>query len=215
MQMKCPKQYLHIHSKTVLEITLNKILQIQNIKSIVVAIDPSDAFFSLLPIAKHPRVRACLGGQERSDSVFQALLALKEQLEASDDDWVLVHDAARPCVSVEKIEQLIETVFKNNTGGILAHPVADTLKQVNAITIDKTVDRSVLWQAHTPQMFRIGHLQEALEKAKQNNYVVTDESSAIEYIGKKSLVVADRRDNIKITYPEDLFLAEKILSSKF
>jgi len=214
MQAQCPKQYLHIGSRTVLEITLDKILSVQNIERIVVPIDLSDSFFSLLNVVKHPRVNACMGGRERSDSVLSGLRALKDELDAQDHDWVLVHDAARPCVAVDKIESLIQNVLEVGQGGVLAHPVADTIKTVDDECVVNTVDRSVLWHAHTPQMFRLGELISAITHAKDQNLTITDESSAMEASGHPVIVVSDRRDNIKITYPEDLFLAEKILSQQ-
>ena len=214
MQATCPKQYLHIKSKTVLEITLEKLLSIQSIKTIVVPIDMSDRFFSLLSISQHPRVKACMGGAQRCNSVLNGLRALKDELQANDNDWVLVHDAARPCVSVDRIESLMSCVFERDSGAILAHPVADTLKQVSHMSVDSTIDRSILWHAHTPQMFKLGELLTAIDSAQKNNLVITDEASAIEAYDLPVHVVADRRDNIKITYPEDLFLAERILNEQ-
>ena len=146
------------------------------------------------------------GGPTRADSVLNGLLALSAF--AKPDDWVLVHDAARPCLSSAQLDRLIEQVGHDEVGGILAVPVADTLKQSGADgRIDATVPREHLWQAQTPQMFRYGLLREALEQSG----VVTDESGALEALGYRPLLVPADASNLKVTYPADLALAEKIL----
>jgi 2-C-methyl-D-erythritol 4-phosphate cytidylyltransferase len=133
---------------------------------------------------------------------------------AGELDYVLVHDAARPCVTAERIDALIQTVLAQGRGGLLACPVSDTLKQADGeqpAAAFCTLDRSQIWQAHTPQMFRLGELKQALQQAHKLAQTVTDEASAMELLGIKPLLVADRRDNIKVTLPEDLALAEFIL----
>jgi len=150
------------------------------------------------------------GGRERCDSVLNGLQALSPW--AQENDWVLVHDAARPCVTTEAIQTLITSVGGHEVGGILAVPVSDTLKRADGKVISATLDRRSLWQAHTPQMFRYSLLKESLERALANNFSVTDEASALEFSGYQTLLVEDRRDNIKVTRPEDLAMAEAILA---
>jgi len=146
------------------------------------------------------------GGPTRAGSVLNGLTAISAVVKP--DDWVLVHDAARPCLSSAQLDRLIEQVGHDEVGGILAVPVADTLKQSGQDgRIDATVPREPLWQAQTPQMFRYGLLREALEQSG----VVTDESGALEALGHRPLLVAADASNLKVTYPADLALAEKIL----
>ncbi len=205
-----PKQYLPLAGKTVLEITLDKLHSIPGLHGVVVALAKEDAHFATL--AGSQRVTQVVGGTERADSVYQGLLWLKSQ--GRECDWVLVHDAARPCVRLENIQRLIDRALAENCGAILAVAVADTLKRASQGQVAHTVNREHLWAAHTPQMFRVGELCRALESARDAGVVVTDEASAIEHAGGKVLLVADSRDNIKITQPEDLALAEQILRSQ-
>ena len=202
-----PKQYLPLAGKTVLEITLEKLRSVAAIAGTVVAVSEDDEHFAQLPCASS--VVRVTGGAERADSVYRGLIWLMEQ--GRQEDWVLVHDAARPCVRKDNIQRLIDTVSAENCGGILAAPVADTLKKSIGDEIAHTVSREHLWAAHTPQMFKVGELFAALESALAAEMPVTDEASAIEHAGGRVLLVADSRDNIKITQPEDLGLAEQIL----
>lgn len=208
-----PKQYLPLAGKTLLQVTLDKMLTLPSLAGVVLALGPDDQHWrqTAMPASVH-RVT---GGAERADTVLNALNYLEEQ-GVNPQHWVLVHDAARPCVQPAAIARLRLAVEQARlegraAGGILAKPVADTLKLTNASVIRSTVDRSQLWQAHTPQMFRLGHLQRALRVASQQSLAMTDEASAIEQQGGQVIVVEDRRDNIKVTHPEDLPLAEMIL----
>ena len=213
MGAHCPKQYLSIAGRTVLEITLARLLTLPGIAGIYLVLGEHDEYWNDLPLSLDSRIRRITGGAERSDSVLNALNALHDQ--ASPNDWVLVHDAARPCVHTESIQQLIGVVGDHPVGGILGMPVSDTLKQVSDLTINSTVDRRQLWQAQTPQMFRLGLLRECLERALGEKRLVTDESSAVELYGYRPLMVQGRNDNIKITRPEDLAIAELILQQQF
>ncbi|HMW48683.1 MAG TPA: 2-C-methyl-D-erythritol 4-phosphate cytidylyltransferase, partial [Cellvibrionaceae bacterium] len=171
------------------------------------AADDSRAAALELPLLR------CSGGASRADSVLAGIEFLLTQ-GAEGQDYVLVHDAARPCVTTERIDALIQTVLAQGRGGLLACPVSDTLKQSDGEQLPATsctLDRTQIWQAHTPQMFRLGELKAALQQAKILGQAVTDEASALELTGVKPLLVADRRDNIKVTLPEDLALAEFIL----
>ena len=154
------------------------------------------------------------GGETRRDSVFNGIVGAQAVMEP--DDWVLVHDAARPCVSPSEISTLISECEKDSIGGILAIPVADTVKkagkdEAGAVRIAGTEDRAQLWLAQTPQLFRAGLLAQALRQAKGP---VTDEASAIEQMGLRPRVVAGSRENLKVTYPEDLAMAESILAGR-
>jgi 2-C-methyl-D-erythritol 4-phosphate cytidylyltransferase len=213
MQSVTPKQYLCLANKTVLDQTLSRLLSVTDFAGIVVALSANDQDFSQSLFASHPKIHRVVGGQERSDSVLAALEFLENKI--AQDDWVLVHDAARPCISVESINELIQSLIDDPVGGILAIPVADTLKRSNPQQeIIETLDRRSLWQAQTPQMFRYGVLLSSLKKARANQQTVTDEASAIELAGLSAKILAGRTDNIKITRPTDLDLAEFILQKQ-
>lgn len=211
MQAALPKQYLPLSGQPVLQVTLNKLAQLKQLSGIVVAVAPDDLNFERL-IAMPPNAVRVAGGRERADSVLQALNHLEQQ--GCAQDWALVHDAARPCVRLERMQQLIVQVLASGEGGLLAAPIADTLKSALDQRAQNTVDRSHLWQAHTPQMFPVGALRLALLKGLGEGAVITDEASAMELQGKRPRLIADSRDNIKITQPEDLFLAEQILAAQ-
>jgi 2-C-methyl-D-erythritol 4-phosphate cytidylyltransferase len=159
------------------------------------------------------RVRTTVGGAERCHSVLNALIALSD--DAAADDWVLVHDAARPCLRAEDIDQMMVTLGNGADGGILASPVRDTLKRCSVDgAIERTVDRTQLWHALTPQMFRYAALRGALESVLATNTLVTDEAQAIELSGQPLRVIEGHGDNIKITRPEDLVLAALYLRAQ-
>ncbi len=200
-----PKQYLEMAGKPVLQHTLERLLSVRRIAGVVVALSPDDGYWADLPVAGDCRIRIAAGGQERADSVLSALDTLNEQAQA--DDWVLVHDAARPCVRPADIDRLMDSLAHHAVGGILAVPVSDTLKRVESLAITATVDRALIWRAQTPQMFRLNGLRQALIQARELGRVVTDEASALELQGYHPGIVEGRADNIKITRPEDMALA--------
>ena len=207
------KQYLSLGDKSVIEHSMSKLLGREDIAALVVALHPEDSHFSSLPIANDPRVRPVVGGAERSDSVELALNALAG--EAADTDWVLVHDAARPCVSQQDIHTLLERGCAHAVGAILASRVVDTVKRSNAEgEIVKTVDRNNMWRALTPQLFRYGQLRDALAYCREKHLSVTDEASALEHCGQRPLLVAASHRNIKITYPDDLAIAAVFLEGE-
>lgn len=214
MNADIPKQYLSLAGKTVLEWTLQRLHQVPDVKGIVVAIRDDDKHWPALKLSRrYPKLTVVAGGDERHLSVLNALNALR--LQAEPDDWVLVHDAARPCIHLTDIATLRQNLQSHAVGGILATPVSDTLKSVvESRCIEATLDRSVLWQAQTPQQFRYGLLRDALLAAQQHNHLVTDESSALERAGYQPLIIEGRRDNLKITRPEDLALAGWILQQQ-
>ena len=208
-----PKQYLEIAGRSVLEHTLWRLAGHALIRKVVVAISAGDEYFDALRARLPAKIAAVLGGTERSHSVLAALHALA--LEAAADDWVMVHDAARPCVRSADLDRMIAILGDDEVGGILAAPVRDTLKRCDEDgAIIATVDRTQLWHALTPQMFRLGTLTRALEAALAGGVIVTDEAQAIERAGHTPRVVAGHADNLKITHPEDLALAGLILAAQ-
>lgn len=213
MNAECPKQYLKIADRLILDITLSRLLHNAPFKGCMVPLSAQDHWWPDSESHRDDRIQTCTGGKERADSVLSALNALSEQ--ADDSDWVLVHDAARPCLDAHDLSNLIDTLFEHPVGGLLAAPVADTLKLAGdgvPPEVEQTVDRRRLWRALTPQMFRFGALRAALESCLKNGHVVTDESSAMEFSGNMPVLVEGRADNLKITVPSDLALAEFILS---
>jgi 2-C-methyl-D-erythritol 4-phosphate cytidylyltransferase len=201
-----PKQYLELAGKTVIEHTLLRLLSAEVFTAVAVAISEEDPYWPDLDVSAHKKIITAAGGKERADSVLSALKAIRTV--ASDDDWVLVHDAARPCITTIDIHHLIDSLKTDEIGGILALSSHDTLKSVQGDNIIVgTLDRSHIWRALTPQMFRYGLLKNALEAA-EGNTAITDESSALELRGMQPKIVEGRPDNIKITRPEDLALAQ-------
>lgn len=214
MQSQSPKQYLRLNSKPLLQHTLERLGQLDCVNEIIVAIAQDDQDFEALiphlPPDVVSRISSVIGGNSRALSVLNALQALDDRAAASD--WVLVHDAARPCITVSDVEKLINALRAEQAGGILAMPVRDTIKQVSSGDyVERTLDRSMLWQAATPQMFRYSVLLESLRTALAQGLEITDEASAIELAGYPVRLVHGRPDNIKITFPEDLVLAAAIL----
>ncbi|WP_423840509.1 2-C-methyl-D-erythritol 4-phosphate cytidylyltransferase [Vibrio mytili] len=210
MKADRPKQYLLVAGKAVLEHTVEKLLSHPNISKVVVAITEGDPYYPELAIANHPDVIRVDGGSERADSVLSGLRYVSTQRLS---EWVLVHDAARPCVSISDIDRLIEVCSTHPIGGILAAPVRDTMKRANSTQgIDYTVEREALWHALTPQMFRTEQLTRVLADALQQGIAITDEASALEWFGEAPALVHGQANNIKITQPEDLALAEFYLN---
>ncbi|KJG35896.1 2-C-methyl-D-erythritol 4-phosphate cytidylyltransferase [Photobacterium angustum] len=203
-----PKQYLTIAGKTILEHSVERLLSLPEVQHVVIAVSKNDPYFPTLPLASDPHITVVDGGNERVDSVFSGLAAIND-----DNAWVMVHDAARPCVRIEDLRQLMAAAETSEYGAILATPVRDTMKRstVNSnslAVIDHTVDREQLWHALTPQMFRAGQLRDALTIALAKEAVITDEASALEFCGFSPVLVKGRADNLKVTQPEDLALAE-------
>ena len=211
MQSDKPKQYLELAGKTVIEQTLFRLLEAKVFSGIAVAISVEDPYWPELDISKHPDVLTAPGGKERADSVLSGLRMLSPK--ATDRDWVLVHDAARPCITRSDIHLLINQLQTDEVGGILALSSHDTLKNVLDNNILGTLDRRHIWRALTPQMFRYGMLKTALEESV-GNPAVTDEASALELKGLQPKIVEGRPDNIKITRPEDLALAQFYLEQQ-
>ncbi|MFN2309925.1 MAG: 2-C-methyl-D-erythritol 4-phosphate cytidylyltransferase [Gammaproteobacteria bacterium] len=210
MGAELPKQYLRLGDRTVLEHSLAALGALESLAGVVVVIANGDPHWPGLRCPLTCPVWVAPGGAERADSVLNALQLLRGQ--AADDDWVLVHDAARPCVRAEDLRRLLDAVRDDPVGGLLAVPVRDTMKQADGEDRSvATLDRGRLWHALTPQMFRLGVLREALIAAHTDGLRVTDDASALEHIGRRPRLVEGHADNIKITRPEDLALAEFFL----
>jgi len=208
-----PKPYQPLAGRLVIEHTLARFIGHRKIAGIVVAVGAGDERWPSLKFASAKPLITVIGGRERCHSVFNALEHLKNV--AREDDWVLVHDAARPCLHADDLDKLMTTLGDDPVGGILAVPVRDTLKRVDPENrIDQTVDRTALWHALTPQMFRLEVLRAALQAAIEADATVTDEAAAVERTGLRPRLVEGRGDNIKITHPQDLELAERILSAQ-
>lgn len=207
-----PKQYLDLAGVPVLQRSLDALLAWERLGAVVVALAPGDTRWRSLPAARNPKVTVTEGGAERSDSVLSGLRRLAGS--ATGDDWVLVHDAARPCLRLQDIQRLVDCLAADPVGGLLAIPVAETVKRADSeARVLETVPREALWLAQTPQLFRYGLLLEALEAAQSSDAVITDEASAVEATGARPRLIAGDPGNIKITRPEDLPLAERFLAS--
>jgi 2-C-methyl-D-erythritol 4-phosphate cytidylyltransferase len=206
MDAGLPKQYLQVAGATLLEHSVHALLANARLAGIVLAVHPQDRRAAGLPICGDPRVQRVVGGEQRSDSVLAALASLATY--AAPQDWVLVHDAARPCLAAAELNALIERVISSGIGGILAEAVVDTVKRAgeNGLVV-QTLDRAGLWRAQTPQMFRLGELQAALGSAQRRGLAVTDEASAMELAGHAVQLVPGSPRNLKVTVPEDLHLA--------
>lgn len=206
-----PKQYLFLGQARVIERALAPFIADARCKGISVALDASDSVFATLGVAGEPRLRTVTGGARRCDSVRNALAGLP----AADADWVLVHDAARPCLGRRDIDRLLAEAGADAVGGLLAVPLADTLKRTAGDAraagelprVADTPPRTHLWRALTPQMFRAGVLRAALVAAEEAGREPTDESQAVEWLGHAPRLVSGDPANLKITTPADLALA--------
>jgi 2-C-methyl-D-erythritol 4-phosphate cytidylyltransferase len=213
MHSDIPKQYLEVAGRRLAEHTLAALLGAARVREIVVAIAPGDRHWHTLHDALRRRVRTVPGGTDRASSVLNALGGFS--CRPAPEDWVLVHDMARPCVRTELVDAMIEELWGDEVGGLLALPVADTLKRADGERrVQQTVDRNGLWRAQTPQMFRFGTLERALGEACAAGVEITDEAMAIERMGLKPRLVAGSVDNIKVTVAEDMELAQYYLARR-
>ena len=208
-----PKQYLSLAGKPMIWHALATLCAAPAIAGVFVVLAPDDADWpqaEMVMPGNKLQVLRC-GGETRAQSVANGLRGMAETVKDVGDDWVLVHDAARPCVTLAMIERLIAEVGDDDAGGLLAVPVADTLKRGDEHgRVHQTVARESLWQAQTPQMFRHRLLLDALDFAPR----VTDEASAIESLGLSPRLVTADISNLKVTYPQDLQMAEWILRNR-
>jgi 2-C-methyl-D-erythritol 4-phosphate cytidylyltransferase len=208
-----PKQYTPIHGRPMLEHTVRALASRRDIECVYVVLAGDDADFSACEWhdLAAPVAPLYCGGPTRSCSVFNALVAVRNQVD--DDDWIIVHDAARPCLSTAEIDRLFRTVNDDDIGGLLALPVADTLKRADEHNrVVATAPREGLWRALTPQMFRYRLLVEALHRTQTDP--VTDEAAAIERLGLRPTLVVGAATNIKVTYADDLAFAQLVLAAR-
>jgi 2-C-methyl-D-erythritol 4-phosphate cytidylyltransferase len=206
------KQYLPLRGRPLLAHALAPLLDCRRIEAVVLVVAPDDTRWQS-SIASGPRLLIATGGPERCHSVLNGLEALADR--AAAEDWVLVHDAARPCLPAADVEALFEQLEQDAVGGLLALPLADTLKRVDdQHRVADTVPRDGLWRALTPQMFRYGLLSTALAAAIDSGEHVTDEAAAMELAGHRPALVAGSGANLKVTTPADLALAEAVLRAR-
>jgi len=211
MVTQYPKQYLQLQGRPLIEHTLAIFMQSARISSVNLVLSPDDVLWDKLNIPDNLRLKVFrCGGATRSQSVMNGLVAIEQDV--NGDDWILVHDAARPCLSNALLNQLLDTLQNDPVGGLLAVPLADTLKRANdEQRVANTEPRENLWQAQTPQMFRYDLLRRALQAS---GGAPTDEAQAIEALGLEPKLVPGELSNLKVTYPQDLLLAEAILNGE-
>ena len=215
MGHQLPKQYLPLVEKPMIYHALRTLVNCSKITRVFVILAPDDNVwvrYDWTELKDKLVVEYC-GGDARAESVLNGLIAMQSSGIVAEDDWVLVHDAARPCLSAPQLDQLINELSYDGVGGLLAIPVADTLKRADSDhRVTSTEPRERLWQAQTPQMFRFNLLNDALSKV--DSCQITDDASAIEALGLKPRLVLSDAYNFKVTYPQDLALAELILQKR-
>lgn len=208
MESEIPKQYLPFKNSTVIEATLDRLLSHSKIDGVMLVLNSDYTHWESLKYTNTKPVLTTLGGKKRSDSVLNGLNALSTT-ESTSNMMVMIHDAVRPCVTHQDLSLLIDAANKDSSGAFLASPVADTIKLVDEDEkVIKTVDRKRLWRALTPQAFSFELILKALNFVAKNSISITDDVSAIEALGQHPKAVQGRPDNIKITYPMDLVMAE-------
>jgi 2-C-methyl-D-erythritol 4-phosphate cytidylyltransferase len=206
-----PKQYIPLVGKPMISHSIHVFFSNPRISNIHVALNPDDGFWRSLTLEPASKLKLhYTGGESRSETVLNTLQAIASQV--NDDDWILVHDAARPGLTNQLLDNLLNTLENDDVGGLLALPLADTLKQAdNFSRVQKTIPRADLWQAQTPQMFRYATLKKALETYRGSP---TDEAEAIEALGLQPKLVQGELRNLKITYPQDLALLEALFEQE-
>lgn len=205
-----PKQYLKLRGRSVIEYSVGALMDAPWIDGVVVVLAPGDEEFARLALGRHWKVHTAAGGVTRAESVLAGLRRVAELAKAATP-YVLVHDAARPCLVRQDLERLRDEAT-GEQGGLLAVPMADTIKRAEGTHAAATVNRRELWRAQTPQLFRLDLLRQALEDCAARGVEVTDEAGAMESAGYRPRLVHGREGNIKVTYPDDLALAEFWLS---
>jgi len=212
MGEEIPKQYLELSGQAVLLHTLKRLASCPGIAGVFLGVTAGDPYWQKMSFDASWLKQVCDGGAERADTVSLVLESMAGMVD--ENDWVLVHDAARPCITHEDILQLIKLASEQG-GGLLGRPLSDTVKLAGSdARVRKTIPRDGLWRAQTPQMFRYGELRLALLNAKEKGMVITDEASAMEFSGYQPLMVQGRSDNIKITVPGDLELAQVYITAQ-
>lgn len=216
-QHRAPKQYRLIATKSLLQHSVEALLSDQRVEAVHIGVAADDPYIESEQLPRATTIHRS-GGESRAQTVLQTLEAIAKRQSFTDDDWVLVHDAARPGLSAKALSDLIDACLTQQNGGILAMPVPDTVKRVIDSTkadeqprIEQTVPRAGLWLAQTPQLFKAKELQQALQKALAEDVEITDEASAMEYLGHQPLLVRGHAENFKITWPQDFALMEQYL----
>jgi len=206
-----PKQYIPLAGKPMMFHSIEAIAAVSRIDRLLVVLSPLDRHWGAHDWSALPdKVEAAfVGGSHRGESVLNALKHIEDH--AARDDWILVHDAARPCIATELVEQFLDEIGDDPVGGLLAMPLADTLKRAeDTLRVEETVPRAGLWRAQTPQLFRYGLLRKGLERKP----TATDEAEAVESVGQAPRLAQGENSNIKVTFAEDLAIAEMILALK-
>lgn len=201
-----PKQYLKLRGRTVLEYSVNLLMEAPWIEGVVVVLQPNDEDFAKLALGRHWKIHTAVGGVTRADSVLAGLQRVAE-LARMPAPYVLVHDAARPCLTRVELERLRDEASTEH-GGLLAVPMTDTVKRAEGPHAAATVNRRELWRAQTPQLFRLDLLRQALQDSFTRGVDVTDEAAAMEAAGHRPRLVQGSESNLKITVPDDLALAD-------
>jgi 2-C-methyl-D-erythritol 4-phosphate cytidylyltransferase len=226
MTSDIPKQYLSILGKTIIEHTIERLLEVSYVAGVVVCVARNDDHWKSLTISQHKSVQSVQGGIERMHSVYNALTFLQKKelqikelqskvTDKQENPFVLVHDAVRPCVLKSDIEKLIDELSLDEVGGLLATPAVDTIKKVNDYgRVVETLPRENCWRAQTPQMFRLNLLQKSIELLLGSGEIANDESEAMEIAGYPAKVIEGSQENIKLTLPSDLALIESILKTQ-
>lgn len=208
MATAIPKQYLQVAGKPMISHSVQTFFACPRISNIILGLSPDDHFWRTLPLDPNSKLKlSYTGGDTRAQTVLNTMLAFSETI--ADDDWVLVHDAARPGLSLSLLNTFLDTLQDDAVGGLLALPLADTLKQSNQEARSvKTIPREHLWQAQTPQMFRYQTLKNALSQFEGSP---TDEAQAIEALGLQPKLVVGALNNMKVTYPQDIAVVEALM----
>src|SRR5690349_3797943 len=206
MRAAKPKQYLKLRGRSVLEYSVNPLMDAAWIDGVVIVLAPGDDEFARLALGRHWKIHTATGGAKRADSVLAGLKKV-EELAKTAAPYVMVHDAARPCLTRVDLERLRDEATTEQ-GGLLAVPMADTVKRAEGTHAASTVSRRELWRAQTPQLFRLDLLRAALEDCIARGVEITDEASAIEAGGRRPRLVAGSESNLKVTVPDDLALAD-------
>ncbi len=208
MATAIPKQYLQVAGKPMISHSVQTFFACPRISNIILGLSPDDHFWRTLPLDPNSKLKlSYTGGDTRAQTVLNTMLAFSDTI--AEDDWVLVHDAARPGLSLSLLNTFLDTLQDDAVGGLLALPLADTLKQSNQETRSvKTISREALWQAQTPQMFRYQTLKNALSQFEGSP---TDEAQAIEALGLQPKLVVGTLCNMKVTYPQDIAVVEALM----
>ena len=212
MKSETPKQYLPLSGKTVIEWSLSPFLECDWIAGVVLVLSPADSEFAALPISKHPKLKLVSGGDDRATSVLNGLLKVESLADEAAPCFVLVHDAARPAIELALLDKLRRQASDEH-GGLLAMPVADTVKREQDGRVESTLNRSDLWRAQTPQLFRLDLLISAMRQALSDGHRLTDEASAMEYAGYQPRLIRGAETNFKLTYPEHLQMMGRLFDA--